>query len=362
MKHLRTLALPCLATALLLTGCSQNGADTYVGEQITSLKEKDTDAYSDFLQTGIDESNQQYVLSFPDELKEPYIRLLQTSLQSVEFEVSNAKEKSNNTYEVEVNFKPVDIQKTLKSANDSLLSETTEETLTDAGNIIFKKDLKIVKDSPKYSDEITTVVKVKKKGSKFSIDQNSIQHLLEQALQNDMEPYNSVCEIYDTKDFLQAYLDASFKGEVTQFAKHTDRTEEEALSWYEDDVFTAPDDLSSACKDRYIQALKDILKQSRYTVHVPKKEQGLMNYTVSVTTTPNNSLVTAYQEFEAGTYYSIDEASKALVEKLEHYAVSPVYGEETTTEFSLNEHTMLDSGNDDSAMQKLGASICPAPQ
>ena len=362
MKYLRILALPCIAAILLFTGCSQKGADTYVGEQITALKETNADAYSDFLQAGIDESNQQYVLSFPDELKEPYIRLLRTSLQSVEFEVSKAKAKNNHTYEVEVNFKPIDIQKTLKSANDSLLSEMTEDTLTDAGNKIFKKDLKILKDKPNYSDKITSSVKVKKNGDKFSIDQKSIQQLLEQALQNDMEPYNSVCEIYDAKDFLQAYLDASFKGDVAQFAKHTNRTEEEALSWYEGDVFTAPDDLSSAYKDRYTQALKGILKQSRYTVQVPKKGQGLMNYTVSVTTTPNNSLVTAFQEFQSGTYYSIDEASKALVEKLEHYSASPVYGPETSMDVALNLQTMLDSGNDNSEMQNLGTAICPMPE
>ena len=50
----------------------------------------------------------------------------------------------------------------------------------------------------------------------------------------------------------------------------------------------------------------------------------------------------------SGTYYSIDEASRALVEKLEHYAASPVYGDETTTDISLNGHTLSDSGNEDS--------------
>lgn len=125
MKHLHVLTLPCLMAALLLSGCSQKGADAYVGEQITSLKEKDT---------------------------------------------------------------------------------------------------------PKYSDEITTTIEVKKKGDNFSIDRKSLRALLDQALLNDMEPYNSLCELYDAKDFLTAYLDASFKGEVTQFAKHTNRTEEEALS------------------------------------------------------------------------------------------------------------------------------------
>ncbi len=59
-------------------------------------------------------------------------------------------------------------------------------------------------------------------------------------------------------------------------------------------------------------------------------------------------LLASQPDFESGTYYSIDEASRALVEKLEHYAVSPVYGDETTTDISLNGHTLSDSGNEDS--------------
>lgn len=59
-------------------------------------------------------------------------------------------------------------------------------------------------------------------------------------------------------------------------------------------------------------------------------------------------LLSGCSRFESGTYYSIDEASRALVEKLEHYAASPVYGDETTTDISLNGHTLSDSGNEDS--------------
>ena len=106
-----------------------------------------------------------------------------------------------------------------------------------------------------------------------------------------MQPYNSVCEVLDARDFMQSYLDASFKGDVAQFALHTDRTEEEALEWYEADVFTPPADLSSAYHDRYKKALKEIMKQCKYTVGIPRKEAGLYSYTIDITVTPNNSLV-----------------------------------------------------------------------
>ena len=69
-----------------------------------------------------------------------------------------------------------------------------------------------------------------------------------------MEPYNAVCDILDSHDFITAYLNASFKGDVARFAVHTDRTEEEALAWYEADVFTPPSDLSEAYIPRYQEA------------------------------------------------------------------------------------------------------------
>ena len=47
---------------------------------------------------------------------------------------------------------------------------------------------------------------------------------------------------------------------------------------------------------------------------------------------------------------------------IEHYAASPVYGDETTTDISLNGHTLSDSGNEDSELQKLGTIICPMPE
>ena len=40
-----------------------------------------------------------------------------------------------------------------------------------------------------------------------------------------MTPYDTFGALYDMQDFLTSYLDASFKGEVAQFALHTDRTE-----------------------------------------------------------------------------------------------------------------------------------------
>lgn len=81
-------------------------------------------------------------------------------------------------------------------------------------------------------------------------------------------------------------------------------------------------------------------------------KRGISHETSTCTRTAlsygRSSAFRAAARFESGTYYSIDEASRALVEKLEHYAASLVYGDETTTDISLNGHTLSDSGNEDS--------------
>ncbi len=69
---------------------------------------------------------------------------------------------------------------------------------------------------------------------------------------------------------------------------------------------------------------------------IPRKESGLYNYTVDITTTPNNSIVETFSKIEKGTYYSLDAVSKDLVETMESYAKSPAYGEETTLSIPLN--------------------------
>ena len=176
-----------------------------------------------------------------------------------------------------------------------------------------------------------------------------------------MEPYDQVCDILDCYDFVKAYLDASFKGEVSRFALHTDRTEEEALEWYEADVFDPPSDLSEDYVSRYKDALKSMLKQCKYTVGIPKKETGLYSYTVDIKTTPNTSLTSAYSEFEGGTYYSIEEVSSGLVTAMEKYAAEPTFGEETSMTISFNASSMLTAGNDNSGLSTLAATIFAIP-
>ena len=54
--------------------------------------------------------------------------------------------------------------------------------------------------------------------------QKELNAFLKKALVGYMKPYESVCEILDIQDFMTSYLNASFKGDVTNFALHTHRT------------------------------------------------------------------------------------------------------------------------------------------
>lgn len=348
-------------TTLLLSGCGKESADQYVGEQITSMKEKDTDAFTAFLEKGIAESNDQFTLQFPEELKQTYTAFLQEAFKTMEFEVQKAKENDDGTYSVKVSFTPIDIPKTTDSTVKTYVETMSSTDLTAEATALLDKSTKLLKDSPEFGKEILTTINVEKKDDGFSISEDSMNQFLEQAIPEYMKPYDTLCNILDVQDFLKAYLDASFKGEVTQFAKHTDRTEEEALKWYEDDVFTPPSDLSSSYKDRYVKALKEIMKKCEYTVGIPKKEDGIYSYTIDVTLTPNNSITKTYEKLENGTYYSIDAVSKDLVETMEKYAKSPDYGKETTMTISFDLSAMLSSASGGSDLNKLAEAILPIP-
>ena len=82
--------IPCLFALAVLTGCNKDTADKYVGEQITSMKEKGSDSFAALLEEGIAQSNEAYTLQFPEELREPYQEFLKDSFNTVTFEVSSA--------------------------------------------------------------------------------------------------------------------------------------------------------------------------------------------------------------------------------------------------------------------------------
>ncbi len=356
-----TFLISCIFAFVLLTGCSDNKIDEYVGGQITSIKENGSDSFAAMLDEGIAESNDLYVLQFPEELREPYLEFMKDSFSSISFEVAKAKKMNDGTFSVQVTYTPLNIKKTVETANVEHIASLETTELTGAVTSILEKDTKLIKNSPSYEEETITTLSVYSEGESYKISEESLGNLLSQALYGAMTPYDQVCDILDCYDFVKAYLDASFKGDVARFALHTDRTEEEALAWYEADVFDPPSDLSEAYVARYQESLKTMMKQCQYTVGIPKKETGIFSYTVEIKTTPNTSLTSAYSEFEGGTYYSIEEVSSGLVTAMEKYAAAPTFGEETSMTISFNASSMLSAGDDNSELSALATTIFMIP-
>lgn len=362
MKRSRIQLLFALFLILAFSGCGGESADQYAGEQITAMKEEDTSSFALLLDQGIEESNAVYTLQFPEELRDPSLDFLQSAFGTMDFEVAKADKQSDGQYTVNISFTPIDISATTQAAREAHLAAMASTDLTAETTALFEACGTALQDEPQYLDEVLVSLAVEETDDGFSIPEDQMKAFLQEALPGYMEPYDAVCEILDAQDFLKSYLDASFKGEVTQFALHTGRTEEEALAWYEADVFDPPSDLTAAYHDRYSAALKEIMKQCQYTVGIPKKEAGIYNYTVDVTVIPNNSILETFQKIGNGTYYSIEAVSKDLVETMEAYTTSPAYGEETTLSVSLNMSEMLAAGDAESAFTNLALTILPMPE
>ncbi len=360
MKKKGFLLLTITLLLFILSGCEKGPtADQYVGERINALKTGGTELFSPLLDKGIEKVNKEYILTFPEELRKPYLSFLKKAFDTVEFKVTEARKNGKDSFSVPVSFKPVNIAKTTEDIRNTYLSSMSSTDLGQETQSLLEAASKTLEDAPAYESKANITIDVKKTEDGFSLDEKSLEILLSQVLRDYMEPYSSVCEILDVHNFLTAYLDASFKGDVAQFALYTDRTVEETAAWYEQDTFDPPENMTAAYTDRYTAALKKVFSQCKYTVNIPQKESGVYNYTVDVTVVPNNSLLNAFTQLESGVYYSEEEVDKTVVELLEEYAVNPPYGKETVVTISLNVSTLLNAGKDDSDIARLFNAIIP---
>lgn len=362
MKKRGLLRTSLLFLILFLTGCSdKDSAEEYLGEQITTVKEKDSRQLNFLLEEGIEKSNGQYVLQFPNELKEPYLLFLQEALRTVEFEAADAKRNGGSQYTVRLSYRPLDIAASTQSVTNQFLDSLDSSDLQAAVSALLESSKSALKENPHYSEKTYTTLSIDKTDDGFRITESEFKALLSQTLKEYMSPYNSVCELLNARDLLKSYLDASFKGDVAQFAKHTGKTEREALAWYNDGTFAPSSDMASAYKEQYADALKALLKQCVYTVRIPKKEAGIYSYTVDVEVTPNNSLLKVLDDWKTGVYYSEEEVDRSLIELIKKYAETPSYGEKTVVTVPLNLTSIMEAGNEGAELTELARTILPIP-
>lgn len=360
MKKQTLFLLSVIVLALLLGGCNTKKAvSEYVGGQITSMKEGNTEVFSSFLEKQILESNESFVLSFPEELKEAYLDFSQTVIQAIQFQVSSARENGDGKYTVAVTFSPLDIMTTTQDCVDSYLESMTTADLTAETSALLNICKKAVSDSPVYTQETYVSLDVTETDDGYHIDDEQTDTFLSRIFTNYMYPYTSVCEVLDARDYFTAQLDAIFKGDTARLAKHTRQSEESLLAEYESSInFSVPAQFSSAYTDRYYAALRAIIHACKYDVGIPRKTDGTSHYTVDVTATPNNSLFQAIQELGSASYTSVNSFSKSTVETLEKYAASPVYGEPTVITLSFSLYSAM-SAEEEALLGLLGQTLLP---
>lgn len=355
-----------VAMSIFLTGCSsapkRDPKEAVKKAVLNSLKREPAD-FTELLEAGITETEKSYgyILSFPEELREPYLDFLSDAYSNVEFQVSTVDEKDDG-YLVRVSYDPLDLEKSLEEANAAYVDSMTETDLAQSVSALIEEDKKVLKEKNVSLDGRVLDFTVQEKDGAYTVTEETVKKAMSRALEGYMKPYEDVCTALDLRDFFQAYLDATFKGEFTQFMKHTGKTQEEARAWSESGgAFDPPADLSEPYRERCSAAYRNILKQCRYTVGIPKRSGQIMDFTVEVTIFPNNSLTAAWNEFQSGTYYDISSASAAYVESLEKYAAAPAYGEETTLTAEVNSAAFM-NGDETSDVYRLVDAICHVPE
>lgn len=152
----------------------------------------------------------------------------------------------------------------------------------------------------------------------------------------------------DAKKYAQSVLDASYKGEFTEYMKQTDCTKDEAEEMYNKGIDSTMDasglddtDVSDELKEEYRQLFIDIYKSADYTLD-DAKEDGEDGFTIDVKIKPftlfngmEEELQTAVQEKAA----AMSELTDAEVDELVYQTMYDLlsaklenleYGDETT--------------------------------
>lgn len=359
MKKAAFLLISSLLSAVFLGGCGDKvTADKYLGEQITSIKEGEGEALGTLLDAGAAKSNGDYVIQFPEDLKPAYTDFLQEALDQVEFKVSSAEKNGDDSYTVRVSFSPLNIKNTTSETNASYLETLDSSELGTEVTALLEQDAQALKDSPFLDSEVYATVEVQKTEEGFQVPEDEMQSLLAQALPEYMTPYDEVCSILDMQAQWTAMLDMLFKGDFSRYAVYENLSEEEVKKQYDEIIEESfPDDLDSKYKKRYLKAIKSIYKQCRYSVGIPRKEEGMASYTIDFTVTPNTSIASAMKDLQKGTYYSEAEVYESLLDTLEKYGKKPTYGKETVISVPVNLNSLLASPEDNNEFTKLAETI-----
>lgn len=205
MKGFRKIVLPGLLvmTALLFTGCGGDAADEYVKEQLEQVRSGDDTTAEMLLEQGMEDVNEDYVIPFPEELKESYCEFLKAACQKVQFEILEC-EKYNNGYKVRVEFTPVDVAETVKESDIQYARELQSNDLTAEVQKLLEQDTKLLEQA-KAADKEKITLYLKKGSSGFEIEEAEWKNCIYSLLDGYMEPYREVAEVIDAGRLSESY-------------------------------------------------------------------------------------------------------------------------------------------------------------
>ena len=254
---------------------------------------------------------------------------------------------------------PLDIASVTEKINEEYVKNIASTDLTTEVRLLLEKDAELLDTAEKQQKKSRTI-EVTKSGDSFSIKETDMRELMEEALPGYMDPYAAVADVFDMRDFIEAYLDACFKGDTERYILHTEVSVEDAAAWYEEAFQEFQiDDFSAEQNERFQDAAKRIFANCRYSVGITKRN-SLTEYVFELTTTPNISFISAADEMEAGTYYSQEEAREAFLSVYDKYAAESSYGEEKKISVTWNTLNMLNDRMDDADYNSMIDAIIPA--
>lgn len=360
-KWVEIFLLSLLMMAVLCS-CKKEDPKEYANTQIEMITSGDKATAQLLLERGIDSVKDSYIEEFPETLKKDYRNFLEAALKQVEFQILDVK-KHNADYKVSVEVSAVDVGETTGKTDEDQAKKLETTDLAKEVSGLLKKDSSLL-DTPVRKEKKTLTLTVKKNSDGFQMEDAGWEILMDQILYDYMQPYKEIADTLEAGRYLQASLNASLKGQVTDYCKFTGETQEEAQAEYEQSFTDSSEDpgFSGEREARFEQALKTMFASSQYEVGIPRKADG-DGYVVPVTYQPNLSLKQAMDTFQAnvnqGMYGSQDQAEEGFISVLESYAAAPVYGETQTKEVHYSRKALRFTAGENEDYQNLTDSLIP---
>lgn len=327
-------AVSAVLLALCLSGCERRQApEEYLKSELQQVKNGKSDIYAKILEEELALADDE---AFPEELTEGYITFLKEAYSHIKFEAAEAEDKGKNQYRVVVTVEPLDLKNTVQNITQEYLVNMQSDNLAAETKEVLALNQEELSDAV-YTDKLDVPVRMDWEDKKYTVNESDLTALVSAAVANKLAPYQMVEEVFDIQNYVQACLDADFKGEFEAYIRHTGLSKEEAEAQRNEGLWdTELEEQMSFTeeeKGRFTDALKGFLAASSYEVGIPRKAEE-NHYTVEITFTPNLSLKKCTDEMltavNSGNITSMEDLKQQYLTSMEGYAAAPEYGEQTT--------------------------------